>query len=62
MTSAKKRKPRHDVAVVQGPAGLAVYVNGCRVLGDKPWGGGRVLVQERVGRAEMRRALSKAAG
>lgn len=31
------------VEVVRGVCGLSVYLNGHRIAGEKPWGGGDVL-------------------
>ncbi len=42
MAARKKALTGHHVEIVRGPAGLAVYLNGFRIVGDKPWGGGRL--------------------
>ena len=50
---------RAVVTVVQGVCGLAVYVNGYRVVGEKPWGGGPVVACAVVPGRDMRMALGK---
>lgn len=36
-------KKQYDVAIVRGVAGLCIYINSYRVVGEKPWGGGDVI-------------------
>ena len=45
------------VTVVLGPGGHALYVNDVRVYGQKPWGGGRVLLDLRPLVVDVRAAL-----
>ena len=39
----KKKRSTFEATVVAGPEGVALYINGCRIAGPKPWGGGKVL-------------------
>ena len=41
MTTKKQRTC--DIEIVNGVEGLAIYLNGCRIGGPKPWGGGTVI-------------------
>lgn len=47
------------VMVVNGVEGNSLYVNGYRVAGNKPWGGGVLLHEFNVDPEEMRKALEK---
>jgi hypothetical protein len=43
-TNKKQKRPTQVcLEVVKGVYGLSVYLNGYRVAGEKPWGGGEVL-------------------
>lgn len=53
-----KRKRSHQIDVVRGVSGLAIYLNGYRIAGDKPWGGGTVVERwKAVGDEDLRKAL-----
>lgn len=51
---------QHHVLISQGPAGLCIYINGYRVVGEKPWGGGRTVREWTCSDKDMRTALKGA--
>lgn len=55
MTAPKK--PKVFLEVVAGVEGTAVYLNGYRIIGPKPWGGGPVVHRWEVRRADIREAM-----
>lgn len=42
-TRKPKRPTQVCVEIVRGVGGLSVYLNGYRIVGEKPWGGGTVV-------------------
>jgi hypothetical protein len=61
MPKPKSPKPPRtvEVCICNGVEGPCVIINGWRVAGNKPWGGGRIVMTREVPVAEIRRALSK---
>lgn len=53
------RNRPHQVTVVRGSTGLAVYVNDHRVAGEKLWGGGTVLAELTATRENFDIALAQ---
>jgi hypothetical protein len=49
--------PTVEIAIVAGVEGNALVVNGTRVAGPKPWGGGRVILKWDVDEVRLREAL-----
>lgn len=60
--TAKLAPPKTvEVTVVKGGTGwLTLYVNGHRVVGEKPWGGRREVALWRMPQAEFEKGLKKA--
>lgn len=50
-------KNKIKVEVIQGCSGKALYINGYRVCGGKPWGGGKTLYEFDVDKDELEQAL-----
>ena len=47
------------ILIVLGPGDLpCVYINDYRVVGPKPWGGGKVLVEWNIDRSVIEEAMS----
>lgn len=44
--------------LVRGVGGFSVYLNGFRIAGEKPWGGGEIVAHWRVDGETIRRALT----
>lgn len=42
MATKRRKKRLHVCTLVAGVEGMALYINGYRVAGPKPWGGGVV--------------------
>lgn len=51
-----KKSATFRAVVMMGPEGPCLYVNGHRVAGPKPWGGGRVLHSFEGQTAELKTA------
>lgn len=51
---------KHVVELVQGVAGPCVYLNGFRIVGDKPWGGGTILKRWALTDKDLREATGRA--
>jgi len=49
-----------DIEVVNGVEGPSLCINGYRVAGPKPWGGGHVITTWRVKAANLREYLKRA--
>ena len=45
------------VTLIAGVEGHALYVNGYRVTGPKPWGGGSIVWERPVRISELQRAM-----
>ncbi len=45
--------------IVSGVGGLSVYLNGYRIAGEKPWGGGRVLKAWTIELSDLREAMRR---
>jgi hypothetical protein len=45
--------------IVKGVENLCVVLNGRRIVGPKPWGGGRVLHSFKIKLAEIKKALEQ---
>ncbi len=62
MTARKPKKAKKPdlvcVEIGQGVCGLNVYLNGYRIVGEKPWGGGRVLKRVLVPEADIKTAMA----
>ena len=61
MTVRKSKAKKPDfvcVEIGQGICGLNVYLNGHRIAGEKPWGGGRVLKRVLVSEEEIKAAMA----
>lgn len=54
-TRPKKRTVR--VELVSGVEGLCIYLNGFRIVGPKPWGGGQTMKEWTVTEAEINEAM-----
>jgi hypothetical protein len=54
MRSAKKG---HTLSLMAGVEGTALYLNGCRIAGPKPWGGGVVLDEWEVSDEDLKTAM-----
>ena len=46
-----------ELLVVSGPEGNSVYLNGLRIAGPKPWGGGQTLHTFRASEKDIKKAL-----
>jgi hypothetical protein len=46
-----------SIEVVAGVEGPSLYINQYRIVGNKPWGGGRVLRSWKVSAGDLRRYL-----
>ncbi len=46
-----------EIIVVQGVEGPSVYINGYRVSGSKPWGGGQVQYSFKAKKENIETAL-----
>jgi hypothetical protein len=46
-----------EILVVSGVEGKSVYIDGYRVAGNKPWGGGTTLYTWKADRSDLLRAL-----
>jgi hypothetical protein len=57
--SRRKKRGVHLLEVVQGVCGLAVYLNGYRIIGEKPWGGGPVLHRWQFSNEDLNTALAQ---
>lgn len=55
--TAKKKVVK--VNVVSGPRDFALYINGYRVAGGKPWGGGVIVQEWTVNLADLEKALKE---
>ena len=49
------------IEVVEGVAGVAIYINAYRIAGPKPWGGGIIRYSFKADRKDIERALSNPA-
>lgn len=49
-----------DVEIIRGVGGFCVAVNGTRIAGQKPWGGGKVVASWEVAAGDIRDALPAA--
>ena len=60
-TPAKRAKKAQTIRieVICGVMGNALYVNGHRVSGEKPWGGGYLIGEWEFAEKELARALGK---
>lgn len=57
--NSKKPEPRatmHTVQVVRGVEGYSVYLNGYRLIGPKPWGGGTIVASGQVSWVDLEKA------
>ena len=61
MANTKSTKPPRtvEVLIVSGVVGPSVSINGRRVAGSKPWGGGKIILQRQVSVKELREALKQ---
>lgn len=53
----KVKKGEILVELVRGVAGLSLYLNGIRIAGEKPWGGGPIEKRWSVPKKDVRNAL-----
>ncbi len=62
MAYQRKARPQvqHQVKLVAGVEGMSLYLNGFRIAGPKPWGGGVVRNQWDVDGFEILTALRRA--
>lgn len=51
-----RNKSVHHIKLVRSVAGLSVYMNGYRIAGNKPWGGGTVIRTYELSDSDLRRA------
>lgn len=61
MASKKKPKPNrpeHNLKLVAGVEGVAVYLNDFRIAGPKPWGGGVVRHEWDVSNEDLCRGIA----
>ena len=60
--AAAKKTPKKPgvvcVEIGEGVCGLNVYLNGYRIVGEKPWGGGRVLKRVLVSEEDIKTAMA----
>lgn len=49
--------PQIEIKVVNGVEGLSLYMNGYRIAGTKPWGGGTSVVNWKIGIRQARSAV-----
>lgn len=52
-------KDKIDVAIISGVEGKALIINGWRVAGPKPWGGGQTIQQFDVPKVDILEALGR---
>lgn len=60
MKPRKKPEPKqHRVTIVNGQlgSGLCLYLNGYRIAGNKPWGGGTTVREFKVSEEDLSTAL-----
>lgn len=55
--STKSAEKLVTLTVVSSAGGFAVYLNGLRIAGSKPWGGGRAVFASKVSAQEVKDAL-----
>ena len=62
MAYQRKARPQvqHRVALVAGVEGMALYLNGYRIAGPKPWGGGVTRNEWEVDGFDVLTALRRA--
>lgn len=62
--SARKKQPKrtHLFELCNGVEGRCLYINGYRVAGPKPWGGGQIVATWDVTEEDMRAALDRKDG
>ena len=55
----KSNKPKKtiEVCIVNGVEGLSVSINNIRVAGNKPWGGGKILLAVQVPISKIKNAI-----
>ena len=59
MAAKKKAAPKdYQVTITSGVEGLCIYLNGYRIAGPKPWGGGTIVKEWRVTKKEIEDALA----
>jgi hypothetical protein len=59
MKPRKKAEPKaHEIQIVQGNlgSGMAIYLNGYRIAGNKPWGGGTTVKKFNVSEEDLNTA------
>lgn len=59
--SKKKNRKRivfYQLEIVHGVAGACVTLNGYRIAGPKPWGGGRVVMNFKTTNEDLERAIN----
>ena len=56
----KKKAKTHHVLISQGRlgSGLCIYINGYRIVGEKPWGGGSTVKDWTCTDEDIRNALA----
>lgn len=47
----------HRLEIVEGVKGMAIYLNGYRIAGPKPWGGGHVAERWEVTEEDFEKGL-----
>lgn len=58
-TARKSKKPDQVcIEIGEGVCGLNIYLNGYRIVGEKPWGGGRIIRRWLVSEEDIKTAMS----
>ena len=52
-------KEKFEIAIIEGVEGNCILLNNFRVVGPKPWGGGRVIEKWQVSLEDIEQALNK---
>lgn len=57
MSKKKKKQKEYEVEICRGVEGICIYLNGYRIVGPKPWGGGEIIQSWAVLSEDLDRAL-----
>ena len=49
--------PHHTVELVRGVSGFCIYLNGFRIAGEKPGGGGKVIRRWELENDDLKQAI-----
>lgn len=52
------KQSNHHIAIIHGVEGYCIYLNGYRIVGGKPWGGGRPVAEWEFSEEDMQQAIS----